>query len=820
MLRDARVWVAIAIGAAAWAPLLAWNLDNADAGLRFQLVDRHPWAFHADGALVRRRSRRCWSRRCCSPRWRMAAWRGAHGSDDDPVARYFALLGGLLVLGFFALGLLRRHRAREFPLAAAGLPRAAAAACRRARALAALAARARRGSLRGAGPGRDARLLRRRSRARAARASSPRRSGIPSNFAGWDALADAVREQRAAMPAGHAHRRRQFQGRRRTGLRARRSGHRRCCDHPLNRKHGRAPQLQLWGLQQRRSRATGATRRCCWWSAPAKCSTRTCSQRYHALCAQVGPLPPPRVVNIDHGRQRFLLFALDREARDGRMHDAGDGVDRRAAAGGARRRARSTCSGWAFKDGVGLDRVEVTARRQRRSAAADYGSTIPAPQRYWQDLQRSAASATSASARRSSAGAVTPGRHWLGLRLHGRDGSVEDWPRAAGADRRLSASAAPGRSLRAGRSPPARSSRAVAISGRPISAVGSLRFDRVEQGDAQAFGLEAAGAVEGLLGIDIAFDLGARRACGSARAWCRARRSGATPRRITHTAVRNATLRAGHRAQLRDRARRGRPACRAARPSSSATWSEPITQASRLHARRSLRPWPRPGAAPARRGFAGQRRFVDLRAGDVEGQAQPRQQFAPVAARSRPGSAARCTSFRRSGARARSICASCWSICGARPRSRRGPRPVPPGGRSAPCCCSHSRWRSISRMASRTGSASSPATASISARAVRRRASRASAASSSSRTARWRRPPRLAQDEGGDRRDHGGAAGAAGWQVTRVTGRDPMQSASLPVAANRRDAGQVPTFAAQWLGFDRKGRGPNIPRLMSADLPR
>ena len=48
-LRDMRVLTAVAFGASAWAPLVAWNLDNADAGLRFQLVDRHPWAFHADG---------------------------------------------------------------------------------------------------------------------------------------------------------------------------------------------------------------------------------------------------------------------------------------------------------------------------------------------------------------------------------------------------------------------------------------------------------------------------------------------------------------------------------------------------------------------------------------------------------------------------------------------------------------------------------------------------------------------------------------------------------------------------------------------------
>ena len=31
---------------------------------------------------------------------------------------------------------------------------------------------------------------------------------------------------------------------------------------------------------------------------------------YHALCRQVGPLPPPRALNIDHRRQRFLLFAF------------------------------------------------------------------------------------------------------------------------------------------------------------------------------------------------------------------------------------------------------------------------------------------------------------------------------------------------------------------------------------------------------------------------------------------------------------------------------------------------------------------------------
>mgnify|MGYP003296657040 CR=1 FL=1 len=100
-LRDARVLVAIAFGAAAWTPLVAWNLGNAEAGLRFQLIDRHPWAFHASGiwfvliqALL------------VTPllfgALALAAW--WHRRGDNLVARYFAWLGALVVLGFFVLG--------------------------------------------------------------------------------------------------------------------------------------------------------------------------------------------------------------------------------------------------------------------------------------------------------------------------------------------------------------------------------------------------------------------------------------------------------------------------------------------------------------------------------------------------------------------------------------------------------------------------------------------------------------------------------------------------------------------------------------------
>lgn len=104
LLRDPRVLIALAIGAMAWLPLLAWNFDNGDAGLRFQMVDRHPWKFHADGisfvlvqallvtpllffALIQTFLLSARERGEAASQW-----------------RYFGLLGGLSTLGFFVLG--------------------------------------------------------------------------------------------------------------------------------------------------------------------------------------------------------------------------------------------------------------------------------------------------------------------------------------------------------------------------------------------------------------------------------------------------------------------------------------------------------------------------------------------------------------------------------------------------------------------------------------------------------------------------------------------------------------------------------------------
>ena len=421
LLRDARVWTAIAIGAAAWTPLVAWNFDNADAGLRFQLVDRHPWAFHLDGlwfiaiqallvtpllfyGLV------------------MAGWRG--NASASSTSRYFALLGGLVVLGFFALGFFADTERVSFhwplPGYLALLPLLPAT-------LAAWPRWLRRATWGLAAAGLVAMLgyyvavsipdLRVRTAAD---------KWYPSNFAGWGELAEAVRLARAQMPADTRIVAGNFKLGAELGFAL---GESRIAvlDHPLNLKHGRAPQLRLWGLQ------TDGRKE--WGNDPVllvigatSVSYKDLLQRYHGLCRMVGPLPPPEVVSVDHGRQRFLLFRLagqsGADVAEACTTPAMGWVDSPVA--GATVDAVFEVAGWAFKDGVGLERVEITLDG-KTVAEARYGLDSPGVARYWRistdpNHPRVGFEAT------VDATASGPGAHWLGLRLHGSDGSVEAWP--------------------------------------------------------------------------------------------------------------------------------------------------------------------------------------------------------------------------------------------------------------------------------------------------------------------------------------------------------------------------------------------------------
>ncbi|BDU17248.1 glycosyltransferase family 39 protein [Lysobacter auxotrophicus] len=416
-LRDIRVMVAIAFGASAWAPLVAWNLDNADAGLRFQLVDRHPWSFHVDGilfigiqallatpllfaamAVAARRSLTCGS----------------------TVSRYFALLGSGVVVGFFALGFFADTERVSFHwplpgyLALLPLVPAVLATWPRAWRLATL-------WLAGIGLVANLGYYVAVSNAKWREASAAEK-WYPANFAGWGTLADAVRARLDAMPEGTRVVADNFKIGAELGFAL---GDPRIpvLDHPINLKHGRAPQLRLWDLQ-----TAGRSE---WGSAPVllvvgatEVKYRDLLDRYHVLCDMVGPLPPPEVLNIDHGRQRFLLFALTGDATSGPCTTPSMAwVD--APVADARVGRRFDVRGWAFKDGVGLSGVEVTLDG-KVVGRADYGRDFPGLQRVWpvsSDPQhpRVGFDAHVDLGDRD----IAPGRHWLGLRLTGRDGSVE-----------------------------------------------------------------------------------------------------------------------------------------------------------------------------------------------------------------------------------------------------------------------------------------------------------------------------------------------------------------------------------------------------------
>ncbi|HEY0503933.1 MAG TPA: glycosyltransferase family 39 protein [Lysobacter sp.] len=417
-LRDVRVMVAIAFGASAWAPLVAWNLDNADAGLRFQLVDRHPWAFHADGA---------WfivvQALLVTPLLFVALAVAARRNLTcaSSVSRYFALLGSGVVAGFFVLGFFADIERVSFhwplpgymallpllPAVLASWPRG----WRRATTwLAALGLVANLGYYVAVASSHW-------------RADNAAEKWYPSNFAGWQPLADAVRARLQTLPPGTRVVADNFKIGAELGFAL---GDPRIAvlDHPINHKHGRAPQLRLWGLH-----TAGREE---WGDAPVllvvgatEVKYRDLLERYHQLCAMVGPLPPAEVLNIDHGRQRFLLFALEGRREGPCTTPSMAWID--APVAGARVGRRFDVNGWAFKDGAGLAGVEVTLDGQV-VATAGYGRDFPGLQTVWPMSNDPQHPKVGFDARVDLEGRdFTPGRHWLGLRLHGHDGSVEAW---------------------------------------------------------------------------------------------------------------------------------------------------------------------------------------------------------------------------------------------------------------------------------------------------------------------------------------------------------------------------------------------------------
>jgi hypothetical protein len=144
---------------------------------------------------------------------------------------------------------------------------------------------------------------------------------------------------------------------------------------------------------------------------------------YHRLCERFGALPRPRIVSADHGRKRYFVyrFALPLPAGPC-VTPALSWVD--APAPGSGVRGVLEARGWAFKDGVGLRKVELRVDG-RVAATAVYGEAMPRVAGYWR-ISTDPHHPNVGWRARVDLGGLAPGTHWLGLRLHGADGSVED----------------------------------------------------------------------------------------------------------------------------------------------------------------------------------------------------------------------------------------------------------------------------------------------------------------------------------------------------------------------------------------------------------
>lgn len=421
LLRDPRVIIALAFGAAAWMPLLAWNVENAEAGLRFQLVDRHPWSLHLEG-ITFLGIQAVLVTPLLFAALLAAAWRFRR--HDNPALRLLALSGGIVIAGFFVLGFFADTERVSFhwplPGYVALLPLLPAVLAGWTRWL-----RVATWALAGCGLVAVLGYYVAVSTPQA-RAQMAEFKWYPSNFAGWDELAAEVAQLRATLPPDTRLVADNFKIGAELGF-ALGETDIPVLDHPLNRSHGRAPQLKLWGLEVVSRDALSGTPLLLVVGA-SDVAYRDLLQRYHALCERLGPLPAPRVLNIDHGRQRFLLFAWPQ----GLAAASGEAPCRAPAmawidtpVAGARVEGELDVAGWAFKDGVGLSRVEILVDG-RVVGEASYGLPSPGTAQFWR-ISTDPGHPDVGFRAQVDAAALAPGRRWLGLRLHGRDGSVEDW---------------------------------------------------------------------------------------------------------------------------------------------------------------------------------------------------------------------------------------------------------------------------------------------------------------------------------------------------------------------------------------------------------
>lgn len=307
------LWGAMAVAALGLVPILLYNIGAHGAGVAFQLVDRNPWQFHAD-ALVQPLEQAI----ACTPLlyglllW--VLWRAWKHRDRAPLD-VLAALAGTFIVAYFVLGLFAddlRFRAHwplpAYPLLCAALPGLIEDARPRLRAFAWVA-------LVVAGVGLAAGL------SYLGLAASPRGAtalagmkAFPSHFVGWQEAAAGLppRSEGTLLVADNF----MLAAELRFALGASSTVY--SLDSPLNVKHGRAPQLHAWGLDEAALHARAGAPLVLVVDETALRDNEA-RQWLGSLCARVEIVRPLARVEGFAGRRRFAYYEARARAAAGTM---------------------------------------------------------------------------------------------------------------------------------------------------------------------------------------------------------------------------------------------------------------------------------------------------------------------------------------------------------------------------------------------------------------------------------------------------------------------------------------------------------------------
>ena len=373
LLRWPPFWVALVLGAAAWLPLWWVNADQSGAGLKFQLVERHPWHWHWDGlwypliqALVTTPllwiglwlgiGRVRW--RDCGPQQRLLlaaalipmVGYGLLGmfADNERVSFHWPLVGYLAALPLFAArlvdGRVRGHRAMWLSLSFGALLVGAWM------------------SVLASSDGRSA---------------MARWGTFSDNFSGWAEVASWIQ----SIPPSETPPARliadNFMLAAQLGWVVPEEQPIWVLDHPLNRKHGRAAQLRTWGVDEGALlRDLAAESLLVVEETALKLKDRLAWQ--HRLCSRFPGIHWIDELQVNRGRKRFLLFRWIPGAANNCSFAPLLYVDQDSG----QPDGQAGLLGWAIADGVGVQSVALV-RADQVLAEARYGTLLEGVQAQW-----------------------------------------------------------------------------------------------------------------------------------------------------------------------------------------------------------------------------------------------------------------------------------------------------------------------------------------------------------------------------------------------------------------------------------------------------